>query len=167
MFLPSKSSGTGDPGVGEGDLQRAGPLEDLGDVDDVRAGFPSRQRLGHPGRGEVDVAVGEVLLRNDVDAGLDDLDVEAVALEDSGVTAAMYPANCAWIAHWRRSEISSTVAHSPLGAVSVPPGSVVPVLAPAVVARAAASESATTPAPNSFLCFMCYLPWGSRPCVVW
>ena len=35
------------------------------------------KRLGHPREREVDVAVGELLLRHDVDAALDDLDVEA------------------------------------------------------------------------------------------
>ncbi len=47
--------------------------------------------LGHPGQGEVDVAVGQVLLGHDVDAGLDDLDVEAVALEDPSVTGSDVP----------------------------------------------------------------------------
>ena len=64
--------------------------------------------------------------------------------------------------HWSCNEIESTDSQSP-----PPLGSVVPVLARAVVVRLAASESATTPAPNSLLCLMCYLPWGSRPCVVW
>ena len=63
--------------VGEGHLQRARALEDLGDVDDVRAGLAGGERLGHPGDGEVDVAVGELLLRHDVDAAFDELDVEA------------------------------------------------------------------------------------------
>ena len=62
MFLPAKSSGDGDAGVGEGHLQRARALEDLGDVDDVGALLTRLQRLRHPGDGEVDLAVGEELL---------------------------------------------------------------------------------------------------------
>ena len=48
--------------------------------DDVGALLPRRQRLGHPGDGEVDLAVGEHLLRHDVDAGSSiELDVEALS----------------------------------------------------------------------------------------
>ena len=37
-----------------------------------------RERLGHPGDREVHRAVGQLLLRDDVDAALDDLDVQAL-----------------------------------------------------------------------------------------
>ena len=83
MFLPAKSSDRRDAGVGERHLQRARALEDLGDVDDVGALLASLQRLGHPGDGEVGLAVGEHLLRHDVDAALDDLDVEAAVLVEA------------------------------------------------------------------------------------
>ena len=79
MFLPAKSAGVGDAGVGERHLQRARALEDLGDVDDVGARLAVWQRLRHPGDGEVGLAVGEHLLRHDVDAALEDLDVEALS----------------------------------------------------------------------------------------
>ena len=62
----------GDAGVLERHLQRARALEDLGDVDDVGALLAGLQRLGHPGDGEVGLAVGQHLLRHDVDAALED-----------------------------------------------------------------------------------------------
>ena len=45
-------------------------------MDDVGTGFPRGERLGYPRRGEVGAAVGEHLLRSDVDAALEDLDLE-------------------------------------------------------------------------------------------
>ena len=59
--------------------------------DDVGTLLPAGERLGHPGDREVDVAVGELGLRHDLDAALDDGDVEAhvlvEALVEGGVVA--------------------------------------------------------------------------------
>ncbi|CAB4747593.1 unannotated protein [freshwater metagenome] len=66
-------------------------LEDLGDVDDVRAGFTTGEGLGDPRDSEVRVAVGEHGLGRDVDSALEDRDVEALclveALVERGVVA--------------------------------------------------------------------------------
>jgi hypothetical protein len=83
IFLPAKSAGDVMPLVGERHLERAGALVDLGDVHDVRPGLPARERLRHPREREVDLAVGELCLRDDLDAALDDLDVEAHALVEA------------------------------------------------------------------------------------
>ena len=63
--------------IGEAHLQGSGALVDLGDVGDVGTGFAAGERLGHPREREVDVAVRELRLRHDLDAALDDADVEA------------------------------------------------------------------------------------------
>ncbi len=94
-----------------------------------------RQRLGHPGEGEVDVAVGEVLLRNDVDAGLDDLDVEAVTLEDARVAGRDVAGELRLDRPLQAQRDLVDRCAITAGAVSVPLGSVVPVLAPAVDER--------------------------------
>src|SRR5690606_40356243 len=49
----------GDAGVGEGDLQRPRPLEDLRDVREVGALLDRAQHLRHPCDAEVDVAAGQ------------------------------------------------------------------------------------------------------------
>ncbi len=69
----------------ERDLQGAGALEDLGDVDDVGTGFATGERLGHPRDGEVGGAVGELLLRHDLDRSFEHAHVEAVLLVDPHV----------------------------------------------------------------------------------
>ena len=77
MFLPAKSGTEVMPGVGQAHLQGAGALEDLGDVGDLGAGLAGGEGLGHPGDGEVDVAVGQLRLRDDLDAAFHDRHVEA------------------------------------------------------------------------------------------
>ena len=74
--------GAGDACGGERHLERAGALEDLGDVGDVRACLARCERLGHPGDREVGLAVGQHRLRHDV-AALEDLDVEAGVLVEA------------------------------------------------------------------------------------
>ena len=76
----SSSSGVSMPDSAKRDLQRAGALEDLADVGDRGALLAGGQRLGHPGDGEVGFALGEHRLGNDVDAALEDLEVDALLL---------------------------------------------------------------------------------------
>ena len=82
-FLPRRSAGAADRLVLEGHLQRAGPLEDLADVGDLRALLAGGERLRHPGDRVVGLALGEHGLRHDVDAALEDLDVEALVAEEA------------------------------------------------------------------------------------
>ena len=77
-LLAGQARGRGQPRVLPRDLQRAGPLVDLADVGDLRALLARGQRLGHPRDGEVDRAGGQLGLRHDVDAALDDGHVEAL-----------------------------------------------------------------------------------------
>ena len=77
-LLTGQARGRGQPRVLPRDLQRAGPLVDLADVGDLRALLARGQRLGHPRDGEVDRAGGQLGLRHDVDAALDDGHVEAL-----------------------------------------------------------------------------------------
>ena len=87
MFLPAKSAGSVIAGVGERHLQGARALEGLGDVHDVGARLPRGQCLRHPGDGEVDGAVGELLLGRDVRRVLDQLDLQAAVGEESLVVS--------------------------------------------------------------------------------
>ena len=83
MRLPSKSATRLDAVAGPRDLQGARLLEDLRDVGQLDAGgLEGAEHLRHPGDREVDVAGDEGILRHDVAAGGDDLDVvEALLLE--------------------------------------------------------------------------------------
>ena len=72
-----------DLGVGEGHLQRAAALEDLPDVGDVGALLDRDQRLGHPGDREVRPAGVQDGLRDDVDAALEDRDVQPGVLVEA------------------------------------------------------------------------------------
>ena len=72
-----------DPGVLERHLQRARALEHLSDVHDVRSGLPARERLRHPREREVHRAIRQLLLGHDVDAALDDVDVQAPILVEA------------------------------------------------------------------------------------
>ncbi len=73
----------GDAGVLERHLKGAGLLEHLRDVRELdAAGFEGAEHLRHPGDREVHVTRGERVLRHDVAAGGDQLDiVEALLLE--------------------------------------------------------------------------------------
>ena len=83
MRLPSKSATDVDAVAGARDLQRARLLEHLRDVGQLDAGGLERaEHLRNPGDREVDVARDERVLRDDVAARRDDVDVvEALVLE--------------------------------------------------------------------------------------
>src|SRR5439155_6530772 len=73
--------GLGDVLVLEGDLERARPLEDLRDVDEVRSRFARREHLRHPRDAELRRVRGDDLLGHDVRPTELDLDVETEVLE--------------------------------------------------------------------------------------
>ena len=74
-----------DARVGPGDLERARPLEHLGDVDDVGAALPGDQGLRDPGDAELGATGGQDLLRDDLHRPLENLDIQALRLVEAVV----------------------------------------------------------------------------------
>ena len=74
-----------DARVGPGDLEGAGALEDLGDVDDVCAAFTGDEGLGDPGDAELGATGGQDLLWDDLHRPLEDLDIQALRLVEAVV----------------------------------------------------------------------------------
>ncbi len=81
IFLPSKSATESMPESAHDTWRVPELLEDLGDLGEVRALLDRPEHLRHPRDGVVHVAVGERVLRHDVAARGDDLDLQALLLE--------------------------------------------------------------------------------------